>query len=65
MSRFTDCFAKLKQENRAALVTFVTAGDPNYLAAMQIFKGLPAAGADIIELGMPFTDPMEIGRAHV
>ncbi|MDM1708023.1 tryptophan synthase subunit alpha [Thiopseudomonas alkaliphila] len=63
MSRFTECFAKLKQENRAALVTFVTAGDPNYLAAMQIFKGLPAAGADIIELGMPFTDPMADGPA--
>ncbi|NLC08779.1 MAG: tryptophan synthase subunit alpha, partial [Gammaproteobacteria bacterium] len=41
MSRIEACFAQLKQQNRAALVTFVTSGDPNYSSAMQIFKGLP------------------------
>ncbi|MDY7219835.1 tryptophan synthase subunit alpha [Denitrificimonas sp. JX-1] len=61
MSRIERCFAKLKQQNRAALVTFVTAGDPDYDTAMRIFKGLPEAGADVIELGMPFTDPMADG----
>ncbi len=55
MSRIEACFAELKQHNCAALVTFVTAGDPDYDTAMRIFKGLPAAGADVIELGMPFT----------
>ncbi|HHX33729.1 MAG TPA: tryptophan synthase subunit alpha, partial [Gammaproteobacteria bacterium] len=63
MSRIQSCFAQLKKQNRAALVTFVTAGDPDYDTAMRIFKGLPAAGADVIELGMPFTDPMADGPA--
>lgn len=63
MSRIQTCFAELKKQNRAALVTFVTAGDPDYDTAMRIFKGLPAAGADVIELGMPFTDPMADGPA--
>ncbi|MCK9237281.1 MAG: tryptophan synthase subunit alpha [Thiopseudomonas sp.] len=63
MSRIEACFAQLKQQNRAALVTFVTSGDPDYSSAMQIFKGLPDAGADVIELGMPFTDPMADGPA--
>ena len=54
---------QLKQENRAALVTFVTAGDPDYASSLEILKGLPAAGADVIELGMPFTDPMADGPA--
>src|SRR5690554_7118035 len=63
MSRIQACFAELKKQNRAALVTFVTAGDPDYATAMRIFKGLPAAGADVIELGMPFTDPMADGPA--
>ena len=63
MSRIQSCFAQLKKQNRAALVTFVTAGDPDYDTAMGIFKGLPAAGADVIELGMPFTDPMADGPA--
>ncbi|MGV8842136.1 MAG: tryptophan synthase subunit alpha [Pseudomonas sp.] len=61
MSRLHSRFAALKQQNRAALVTFVTAGDPNYAASLAILKGLPAAGADVIELGMPFTDPMADG----
>jgi tryptophan synthase alpha chain len=56
-------FAELKREGRAALVTFVTAGDPDYETSLQIIKGLPKAGADIIEFGMPFTDPMADGPA--
>lgn len=61
MSRLQSRFAELKQQNRAALVTFVTAGDPDYASSLEILKGLPAAGADVIELGMPFTDPMADG----
>jgi tryptophan synthase alpha chain len=57
--RFTD----LKQEGRAALVTFITAGDPDYDTSLKIIQGLPKAGADVIELGMPFTDPMADGPA--
>jgi tryptophan synthase alpha chain len=56
-------FAVLKKEGRAGLVTFVTAGDPDYETSLDIIKGLPAAGADIIEFGMPFTDPMADGPA--
>ena len=56
-------FAELKQEGRAALVTFVTAGDPDYATSLKIVRGLPKAGADVIELGMPFTDPMADGPA--
>ena len=63
MSRLQSRFAALKQENRAALVTFITAGDPDYATSLAILKGLPAAGADVIELGMPFTDPMADGPA--
>ena len=63
MSRLQTRFADLKQQNRAALVTFVTAGDPDYATSLAILKGLPAAGADVIELGMPFTDPMADGPA--
>ena len=54
-------FANLKQEGRAALVTFVTAGDPDYDTSLKIIAGLPKAGADVIEIGMPFTDPMADG----
>jgi tryptophan synthase alpha chain len=63
MSRLEQRFAQLKNEGRAALVTFVTAGDPGYDTSLKVLKGLPAAGADIIELGMPFTDPMADGVA--
>src|SRR5579862_1151551 len=56
-------FAALRQEGRAALVTFVMAGDPNLATSLAILKALPAAGADLIELGMPFTDPMADGPA--
>jgi len=56
-------FAALKKEGRTALVTFTMAGDPDYDAALSILKALPQAGADVIELGMPFTDPMADGPA--
>ena len=56
-------FAALKAEGRAALVTFTMAGDPDYDTALAIAKALPKAGADVIELGMPFTDPMADGPA--
>jgi tryptophan synthase alpha chain len=56
-------FAKLKREGRAALVTFITAGDPDYATSLEILAALPWAGADIIELGMPFSDPMADGPA--
>ncbi|MFT3988924.1 tryptophan synthase subunit alpha [Aestuariivirga sp.] len=56
-------FADLKAEGRAALVTFVTAGDPDFETSLKIIKGLPKAGADVIEFGMPFTDPMADGPA--
>jgi tryptophan synthase alpha chain len=54
-------FVALKKEDRAALVTFIMAGDPDYDSALSILKALPKAGADVIELGMPFTDPMADG----
>ena len=56
-------FADLKAQGRAALVTVVTAGDPDYETSLKIIKGLPKAGADVIEFGMPFTDPMADGPA--
>jgi tryptophan synthase alpha chain len=56
-------FASLKSANRGGLVTFVTAGDPNYELSLDLLRQLPAAGADVIELGMPFTDPMADGPA--
>jgi tryptophan synthase alpha chain len=62
-SRIDRRFAALKSEGRAGLITFVTAGDPDYQAAEKILLGLPAAGADLIELGMPFSDPMADGPA--
>ncbi len=56
-------FAALQQEGRGALVTFTMGGDPDYATALAILKALPQAGADVIELGMPFTDPMADGPA--
>ncbi len=56
-------FAALKAEGRAALVTFVTAGDPDSETSLAILRALPKAGADVVELGMPFTDPMADGPA--
>jgi tryptophan synthase alpha chain len=60
-SRIDHCFEVLREQDRAALVTFVTAGYPDYQHSAEILKGLSEAGADIIELGMPFTDPMADG----
>ena len=56
-------FAALRKQGRAALVTFTMAGDPDYATSVAILKALPKAGADVIELGMPFTDPMADGPA--
>lgn len=56
-------FAALRSQGRAGLVTFITAGDPDLGTSQAILDGLPAAGADVIELGMPFSDPMADGPA--
>jgi tryptophan synthase alpha chain len=64
MSTRIDCrFAELKEQDRAALVTFLTAGDPDPETSLAILRAIPAAGADVVELGMPFTDPMADGPA--
>jgi tryptophan synthase alpha chain len=60
-TRIDHRFAALKQDGRSALVTFIMAGDPDYDTSLAIAKALPGAGADVIELGMPFTDPMADG----
>jgi hypothetical protein len=60
-TRFDNCFAELKREGRAAFVTFVMCGDPDIETSLEIVNALPGSGADIIELGMPFTDPMADG----
>jgi tryptophan synthase alpha chain len=62
-TRIDTRFAKLKTENRPALVTYFMGGDPDYAASLEIMKALPKAGADVIELGMPFSDPMADGPA--
>jgi tryptophan synthase alpha chain len=62
-SRIARRFAALRQRGRGGLVTFVTAGDPDPATSLAILRGLPAAGADMIELGMPFSDPMADGPA--
>ncbi|HEY3640509.1 MAG TPA: tryptophan synthase subunit alpha [Xanthobacteraceae bacterium] len=62
-TRIEERFAALERAGRAALVTFVTAGDPDTATSLEILRALPAAGADVIELGMPFTDPMADGPA--
>ncbi|MCM5559639.1 tryptophan synthase subunit alpha [Pleomorphomonas sp. JP5] len=61
VTRIDARLAKLRDEGRAALVTFVTAGDPDTETSLSILKALPGAGADIIEFGMPFSDPMAEG----
>jgi tryptophan synthase alpha chain len=61
--RIDQRFAALQAEGRAGLVTFTMAGDPDYDTALAILRALPKAGADIVELGMPFTDPMADGPA--
>ena len=62
-TRIDKKFAELKRAHRAGLVTFITAGDPDYETSRAMLKGLPGAGADVIELGMPFSDPMADGPA--
>ena len=62
-TRIDQRFADLKREGRAALVTFTMAGDPDTKTSLEILKALPKAGADVLEIGMPFTDPMADGPA--
>jgi len=62
-TRIDNRFAELKAQGRAALVTFLTAGDPDGETSLALIKALPKAGADVIEIGMPFTDPMADGPA--
>ena len=61
MTRIDAKFASLKAEGRKAFVAYVMAGDPDYDTSLEIVKGLPGAGVDVIELGVPFTDPMADG----
>ncbi|HKK86817.1 MAG TPA: tryptophan synthase subunit alpha, partial [Roseovarius sp.] len=61
MTRIDAKFAALKAEGKKAFVAYVMAGDPDYDTSLELVKGLPGAGVDIIELGLPFTDPMADG----
>lgn len=61
MTRIDDKFAALKAANKKAFVAYVMAGDPNFDRSLEIVRGLPDAGVDVIELGLPFTDPMADG----
>ena len=61
MTRISKTFERLAAEGRKAFVSYVMAGDPDYDRSLEIVKGLPGAGVDIIELGLPFTDPMADG----
>ncbi len=61
MTRIDDTFARLRAEGRKAFVSYIMAGDPDLATSLEVMKGLPGAGVDIIELGMPFTDPMADG----
>lgn len=61
LNRIKDCFSNLKNKKQSALIAFVTAGDPDLATSLKVINALPAAGVDIIELGMPFSDPMADG----
>ncbi len=61
MTRIDDTFARLQASGTKAFVSYIMAGDPDYDTALQVMRGLPDAGVDIIELGLPFTDPMADG----
>jgi tryptophan synthase alpha chain len=61
MTRITQTFAQLKEQNRKGLITFVMGGDPDFDTSVEILKSLPHAGADLIEIGMPFSDPAADG----
>lgn len=63
IKRIDTCFEALSAKGRGALVTFITAGDPDYDLSLEILLALPEVGADIVELGMPFSDPMADGPA--
>jgi tryptophan synthase alpha chain len=62
-TRIDACFTALKKQDRSAFITFLMAGDPDPATSLEIIRALPKAGADIIEIGMPFTDPMADGPA--
>lgn len=62
MTRIDAKFAALKAEGKKAFVAYVMAGDPDYATSLELIKGLPAAGVDVIEMGLPFTDPMADGE---
>ncbi|MFN4159056.1 MAG: tryptophan synthase subunit alpha [Gemmobacter sp.] len=61
MTRIDDTFARLRGQRKKAFVAYIMAGDPDLATSLAVMRGLPAAGVDIIELGMPFTDPMADG----
>lgn len=61
MTRIDDSFARLRQQGKKAFVSYIMAGDPDIATSLEVMKGLPKAGVDIIELGLPFTDPMADG----
>lgn len=61
MTRIDDTFADLKAKGKKAFVSYIMGGDPDYDTCLEVMKGLPGAGVDIIELGVPFTDPMADG----
>ena len=61
MTRIDQTFARLRKQGRKAFVTYIMAGDPDLETSLRVMKGLPGAGVDIIELGIPFTDPMADG----
>ena len=61
MTRIDDTFARLRAQNKKGFVAYIMAGDPDLETSLAVMKGLPAAGVDVIELGIPFTDPMADG----
>ena len=61
MTRIEQTFKKLKADNKKAFVSYIMAGDPDFKTSLELVIGLPDAGVDIIELGLPFTDPMADG----
>ena len=60
-SRINICFSKLKKNKKSAFIAFLTACDPNFSVSLKLIKAMPQAGVDIIEIGMPFSDPMADG----
>ena len=61
MTRIDACFSRLRTDRKKAFVAYIMGGDPSFETSLEVMRGLPAAGVDIIELGMPFTDPMADG----